>query len=82
MGAVKAYQLGYRTQNVQGTPAYTVTTVFIPAKPQSNLLVGYSVAEDSSYLNCAPSYNFQQGSQQTNENVGEETVRPSKGRFR
>ena len=58
---VATYQLLYRTTSVNGTPIATVTTVFRPLASTTALdrFISYQTAEDSSYINCSPSYNFQ-----------------------
>lgn len=56
-----AYQLLYRTTDSLGNPEATVTTVIVPYNPDTTKLLSYQTAEDSSWLNCAPSYGLQQG---------------------
>jgi hypothetical protein len=63
-----AYQLLYRTTSINGTAIATVTTVFKPLIANATLdkFVSFQTAEDSSYVNCAPSYNYQLLALQTN----------------
>jgi hypothetical protein len=66
--AVQAYQLLYRTTSINGTAIATVTTVFKPLVANATLdkFVSFHTAEDSSFVDCAPSYNYQLLAQQTN----------------
>ncbi|TKY86840.1 hypothetical protein EX895_004481 [Sporisorium graminicola] len=59
---VDSFQLLYRTTNTQNQPDATVATVWIPAKPASPpKIFSYQVYEDATQLDCAPSYGFLSG---------------------
>lgn len=58
----RTVQIMYRSSNSSETPMATVTTVLIPHNADTSKLLSYQVYEDSSYLNCAPSYSLQFGS--------------------
>lgn len=58
-----AYQLLYRTTDSLGNPQATVTTIIVPHKANPKKLLSYQIAEDGAYINCAPSYVLQQGSE-------------------
>lgn len=63
-----SYQLQYRTTNTQEEPEATVATVFIPAKPASPpKIFSYQVYEDSTQLDCAPSYSYLTGLDEPNK---------------
>jgi esterase/lipase len=55
----KTVQILYRSSNSRDEPMATVTTVLIPENADSTKLLSYQIYEDSSYLNCAPSYGIQ-----------------------
>ncbi|PMD40904.1 LIP-domain-containing protein [Hyaloscypha variabilis F] len=65
-----AYQLLYRTTNSLGGPEVTVTTVLIPYSADTTKLISYQIAEDATYINCAPSYVLQTGSNTTYAGTG------------
>lgn len=52
-------QILYRSSNSRDEPMATVTTVLVPENADSTKLLSYQIYEDSSYLNCAPSYGIQ-----------------------
>ncbi|SAL99476.1 hypothetical protein [Absidia glauca] len=56
------YQILYRTSDGLGAPVATVTTLFVPYGADPLKLVSYQAAEDSSAIDCAPSYTYQSGS--------------------
>ncbi|KAI8341503.1 secretory lipase-domain-containing protein [Chlamydoabsidia padenii] len=56
------YQFLYRTTDGLGAPIATVTTLLIPYNADLTKLVSYQIAEDSTTIDCAPSYNLQTGS--------------------
>lgn len=59
---VDAFQLSYRTTNTQKQAQANVATVFIPTKPASPpKIFSYQVYEDSTQLDCAPSYSYLTG---------------------
>ena len=58
-----AYQLLYRTTDSHGNPEAAVTTVIQPYNADAGKLVSYQTAEDAPFVDCAPSYTFQFGSQ-------------------
>ncbi|KAE9367996.1 LIP-domain-containing protein [Stipitochalara longipes BDJ] len=69
--SIKAgYQLLYRTTNSLGEPEVTVTTVLIPYNADTTKLISYQIAEDATYINCAPSYTLQTGSNTTYAGTG------------
>ncbi|KAJ1036728.1 hypothetical protein NDA14_007649 [Ustilago hordei] len=58
----QAFQLSYRTTNTQQQAQANVATVWIPAKPASPpKIFSYQVYEDSTQLDCAPSYSYLAG---------------------
>ena len=61
--AAAAYQLMYRTSDVNGKPIAAVTTLMIPSTPAAGprRLASYQTFYDSMTLNCAPSYTLQGG---------------------
>ncbi|TKY86953.1 hypothetical protein EX895_003630 [Sporisorium graminicola] len=62
LNGAASYQLLYRTTNTSMEPEATVATVWIPAKPASPpKIFSFQVHEDSTQLDCAPSYNFLSG---------------------
>jgi hypothetical protein len=65
--SLQAYQLLYRTTSINGTAIATVTTVFKPLVANATLdkFISFHTAEDSSFVDCAPSYNYQLLAQQT-----------------
>ena len=58
-----AYQLLYRTTDSHGNPEAAVITVIQPYNADAGKLVSYQTAEDAPFVDCAPSYTFQFGSQ-------------------
>jgi Secretory lipase len=60
-GAVPATQLLYRTQDEQGRPTATVTTVVNPTGPLNGGLVAYLSFYDALGDSCSPSYTLQGG---------------------
>jgi hypothetical protein len=60
-GVVPATQLLYRTQDEQGTPTATVTTVINPTGPVNLGLVAYLSFYDALGDKCSPSYTLQGG---------------------
>lgn len=60
-GVVPATQLLYRTQDQQGRPSATVTTVVNPTGPVNGGLVGYLSFYDALGDICSPSYTLQGG---------------------
>lgn len=54
-----AQQILYRSTDSFGQPSATVATVLTPLKADKSKVVSYQVAQDSAYLNCAPSYALQ-----------------------
>ncbi|KAK9474973.1 secretory lipase-domain-containing protein [Dipodascopsis tothii] len=55
----KAYQLIYRTTDSFGNAASAITTVVVPPNATHDKLLSYQIAEDASYIGCAPSYYVQ-----------------------
>nr|BAB91331.1 lipase [Kurtzmanomyces sp. I-11] len=63
-----SYQLSYRTTNTQEDAVANVATIWIPAKPSSPpRIFTYQVYEDSTQLDCAPSYSYLTGYDQPNK---------------
>ncbi|GAB2521024.1 lipase family protein [Nocardia heshunensis] len=56
-----AWQLLYRTTDVDGNPMATVTTVLRPRNGQVKGLISYQAAEDASAPQCAPSFVLRKG---------------------
>ena len=54
-----AEQILYTSRDTFNNPTSTVATILVPLKADTSKLVSYQVAQDSSYLNCAPSYALQ-----------------------
>jgi hypothetical protein len=52
-------QILYRSTDTFGNPTSTVSTILIPFKADKTKLLSYQIAQDSAFLNCAPSYAFQ-----------------------
>jgi hypothetical protein len=68
----KGYQVLYRTTgSVDNIPFVTVTTIFVPGNADHSKLVGYATPEDADNINCAPSYNFQEGSNNTDSTASD-----------
>ncbi|KAL4876994.1 putative lipase [Aspergillus karnatakaensis] len=59
----KAFQLLYVTQNVTELPAYTVTTIIVPPRPNYNRLLSFQIAYDAPDIDCSPSYGLQFGAE-------------------
>ncbi|PLB37591.1 putative secretory lipase [Aspergillus candidus] len=57
----KAHQILYRTTDSFDRPTATVTTLLIPHSANLSTLLSFQVAQDSSTIDCAPSYAFQFG---------------------
>jgi hypothetical protein len=57
-----AYQLLYRTTDSLGNASSAVTTVIVPNNADTSKLLSYQIAEDAAWVNCAPSYALQEGS--------------------
>lgn len=69
---VDTYQLLYRTSSSNGSAIATVTTVFVPLFAQKDKFVSFQTAEDSGSQQCAPSFTYQLGAEQTNAIVSAE----------
>ena len=54
-----SYQLLYRTTDSLGNATATALTVLLPHNADLTKVISYQVAEDASYVNCAPSYALQ-----------------------
>ncbi|CAK7905666.1 lipase 1 [[Candida] anglica] len=57
-----AYQYLIRSEDTFGNPIAAVATLFIPKNADPNKLLSYQVAEDTSNIDCSPSYALQLGS--------------------
>lgn len=63
---IQGYQVLYRTNGVlDSIPLVTVTTIFVPGNTDHSKLLSYALAEDADNIDCAPSYNFQEGNNST-----------------
>jgi hypothetical protein len=60
--AKASYQLMYRTTDSLGHPSAAVSTILIPNNANTSRVLSYQFAEDAAWLNCAPSYLLQFGS--------------------
>jgi hypothetical protein len=56
------FQLLYRSTDSTGNANTAVTTLIVPNNANTTRLLSYQTAEDSSWINCAPSYTLQAGS--------------------
>ncbi|KAI9649813.1 hypothetical protein NHQ30_002395 [Ciborinia camelliae] len=65
--AKAAYQLLYRTTDSLGKASAAVTTIIVPDNANTSRLLSYQFATDSPWVNCAPSYTIQLGSDLNNE---------------
>jgi dienelactone hydrolase len=69
----QAYQVAYRTNRTGGVADLTVATVWVPTRKENETkpptLWMYSTAEDSTNLDCAPSWGFVSGSNSNNTNL-------------
>lgn len=54
-------QILYRTTDSLGNPEVTVTTIIVPYNANYERLISYQIATDAAYINCAPSYTLQTG---------------------
>lgn len=61
----KAYQILYRTTNSLQQPTATVLTVLIPPDADFDKVLSLQMAEDSTTINCGPSYTMQRPAQQS-----------------
>lgn len=61
----KAYQILYRTTNSLQQPTATVLTVLIPPDADYDKVLSLQMAEDSTTINCGPSYTMQRPAQQS-----------------
>lgn len=57
-----SYQFLYKTVDSLGNDTATVLTVAVPHNADYRKVLSYQVAEDAAYINCAPSYALQLGS--------------------
>lgn len=55
------YQYLVRSEDSSNQPNAIVTTLFVPTNADPSKLVSYQPAEDSTYINCAPSYAMRLG---------------------
>ncbi|KAL7924567.1 secretory lipase domain-containing protein [Trichoderma austrokoningii] len=61
----KAYQILYRTTNSLQQPTATVLTVLIPPDADYDKVLSLQMAEDSTTINCGPSFTMQRPAQQS-----------------
>lgn len=55
----KSYQLLYKSTDDLNRTFATATTIIVPYNADYTKLVSFQIAEDSAYINCAPSYALQ-----------------------
>ncbi|KAH7014081.1 secretory lipase-domain-containing protein [Microdochium trichocladiopsis] len=58
----EVWQVSYRSTDALGNPQASVSTIIIPYNADFSKVVSYQIAEDAAYINCAPSYVLQTGS--------------------
>ena len=58
----EVWQVSYRTADALGNPQVSVSTIIIPYNADFSKVISYQIAEDAAYINCAPSYVLQTGS--------------------
>ena len=64
------YQSFYRTNTATGSPDATVATVFLPKNPStSTKIFAFSTWEDSTQVDCAPSWAFVKNSDSSNTGI-------------
>lgn len=56
------YQIMYVSSDSNGNPEAAVTSILVPQNGDFTKLLSYQIAQDSAYINCAPSYAIQLGS--------------------
>lgn len=61
----EAYQILYRTTNSLNQPTATVLTVLIPPNADYDKVLSLQMAEDSTTINCSPSFTMQGRAQQS-----------------
>lgn len=61
----EVYQYLVRSEDSFGNPNAIVTTLFVPYNADPSKIVSYQAAQDSAYINCAPSYAMQLGASLT-----------------
>lgn len=66
----EVWQVSYRTTDASGNPQVSVSTIIIPYNATYSKVVSYQIAEDAAYINCAPSYVLQTGSNTTYAGTG------------
>jgi len=64
--AKASYQLMFRTTDSLGNASAAVTTIIVPENANNSRVLSYQFAEDAAWLNCAPSYVVQLGSNPEN----------------
>ncbi|KAE9365672.1 secretory lipase-like protein 1 precursor [Stipitochalara longipes BDJ] len=64
--AKASYQLMFRTTDSLGNASAAVTTIIVPENANTSRVLSYQFAEDAAWLNCAPSYVVQLGSNPEN----------------
>jgi hypothetical protein len=66
----ETWQVSYRSTDALGQPQVSVSTIIIPYNADYSKVVSYQIAEDAAYINCAPSYVLQTGSNTTYAGTG------------
>lgn len=57
-----SWQIGYRSSDSFGNANIAIETIIEPWNADANKVVSYQIFEDSSQINCCPSYSILQGS--------------------
>lgn len=66
----EVWQVSYRTTDASGNPQAAVSTIIVPYNASYSKVVSYQIAEDAAYIDCAPSYVLQTGSNTTYAGTG------------
>lgn len=53
------YEFQVSSEDSHGKPMAIITTLFVPARANSQKLLSYHIAEDAAFIDCAPSYTLQ-----------------------
>lgn len=62
--------MSYRSTDAFGEPQVSISTIIIPHNADYSKVISYQIAEDAAYINCAPSYVLQTGSNTTYAGTG------------
>jgi hypothetical protein len=66
----EVWQVSYRSTDALGQPQASVSTIIIPHNADYSKVISYQIAEDAAFINCAPSYVLQTGSNTTFAGTG------------